>query len=294
MEKRLRIGFYKVEVGPQGTKFRDVLECFEELPDNEKRTMQRGDNSARLQRLNHGTRLWNGDMLRIRMGEAPKKAKLNGEVEPIEFEKDEGLGESSAFRYDPMTGILLYHEHRGGVSRRHFEQYCKKFGGKLRSVTLKPLLRPNALERVIKMRRIRSLKIQIAGIDQFPQQARTDSPAADLFQLADRLRAPEVLVEARCRKNDPSLSRDHVVGFVTYLKEYWEHAEREVRKVVVEGGDLGDETEVVDLLADRLVEHVPVELKTGTITDKQRFEALGIAWERNQEQLEEYYTQDGR
>jgi len=52
-----------------------------ELPDDETRTLDRPDGPVRLQFARRTVNVWQGEMIRIRIGEEPKKANTKGKVE---------------------------------------------------------------------------------------------------------------------------------------------------------------------------------------------------------------------
>jgi Family of unknown function (DUF6731) len=130
----LRIGFHKVVISSRGpTDFEHILEIGRGLPDDESRTIDRPDGPVRLQFARKSVNCWQGELIRIRLGEEPKRANLKGRVVPIIFDEDEGLGEETAFLYDPELQMIAYHEHRGGVSLTNAARYFKAVG-KVRSI----------------------------------------------------------------------------------------------------------------------------------------------------------------
>jgi len=160
----LRIGFHKVAVrSREATDFERILEIGRGLPDDESRTIDRPDGPVRLQFARRSVNCWQGELIRIRLGEEPKKANLRGKVEPIAFGEDEGLGEETAFLYDPELQMVAYHEHRGGVSLTNAARYFKAVG-KVRSIDFQPVLRPEVLERVDSMGRVRDFIVHLAGV----------------------------------------------------------------------------------------------------------------------------------
>lgn len=79
-DKYLNIDFYRVKVEDKGNRtFLNLLEVVQEMPDDEGRAQNRTDDAIRLQSVQKSVSVWRGDMLRIRMNEAPVKAKRSGE-----------------------------------------------------------------------------------------------------------------------------------------------------------------------------------------------------------------------
>lgn len=191
MAMLLRIGFHKVVVrSKEPTDFEQILEVGRKLPDDETRTIDRPDGPIRLQFARRSVNVWQNELIRIRIGEDPKKANTKGKVEPIPFEPDEGLGEETAFVYDPELQMVAYHEHRGGVSLTNAARYFKAVGG-VRSVEFQPVLKPEVLERVNRMGQVKEFIVHLAGVHDGQHLRNLGRPALSLFGAANAFLAPK-------------------------------------------------------------------------------------------------------
>jgi hypothetical protein len=115
MTRQIKINFYRVYMPDgAGITFEGILESVDQSPNDEGRNLLVRDCPIRLQSLNKLQQGWEGDMIRIRMNEVPIKASLAGIVEPLEFEDNEGLGEETAFIYNPLIQVLMSQRNQSG------------------------------------------------------------------------------------------------------------------------------------------------------------------------------------
>jgi hypothetical protein len=233
-------------------------------------------------------------MMRLRMHEDLRKGSRNGGREPIVFGPDEGLGEDTAFIYHPATNTVVIHEQRGAVSVGMFATYFKTFGN-VNAVEMQPLLKPHVMERVQRMSRIRTFEVQLGAVQDGRVYRDRDASARTLFEAAAHFGAPKAYIKLeipkRRRRNDADLpTLRHVVDAA---RDLFSHAESDsIQKLVIGGEEGGEQVEaVVNLLEDRLVEFVPLDLRPGErITDATRFSAVTTAWNTHHEAIERVYA----
>lgn len=162
--KFVNVDFYRVTVeDKEDREFADLLELALELPNDEGRAQHRSEDAIRLQSAKHTATTWRGDMLRIRMNEAPVKAKLSGETNTIELAEDEGLGEETAFFFNVPTQVLVIQRNRSGVSASALAKYFKVLC-KAKAIRFDCILKEDALNRIARMQSIRTFEVQFAGV----------------------------------------------------------------------------------------------------------------------------------
>jgi hypothetical protein len=300
-ERTLRIGFYEVTVqNDPPVTFDEILQRFATtVPDDERRTLEPGDSPIRLQwvRLNQTT--WAGELLRIRLHEDLTKARTNGRQERIEFGPDEGLGEETAFLFHPGTRTLVVHEQRGAVPVSAIPKYFKTFG-EVRGVTITPRLKPEALERVARMTAIHAFEVQFGGIGTGTPLRDAGLSAGALLNVLDAFRAPKAWIRVevpkpRGRHQDRGSLRNVVDAARGLLG--LQRAEGLVEKLIVVGADPdgGLEESVINLLEDRLIELVPVQLNGDErIAEQHRHNAVRTAWNTHREAIERVYGAERR
>ncbi len=228
-------------------------------------------------------------MIRIRLGEEPKRANLRGKVEPITFDEDEGLGEETAFVYDPELQMVAYHEHRGGVSLTNTARYFKAVG-KVRSIDIKPVLRPDVIERVDRMGTVREFIVHLAGMHDGHRLRGFGRPALSLFEAKDAFQAPKAKFHMSVGREG---SLQHVREAIAEFMQADDATKEQVKKLVVIGSEAegDDHQEVIDLIQDRLVVPMEVDLRGGRLSDTRRRGAVYDAWLAQRDGLRAAYGQ---
>jgi hypothetical protein len=293
-DKFLNIDFYRVKVEDKEDRtFLQLLELVQAMPDDEGRAQNRTDDAIRLQSIKKSASAWRGEMLRIRMNEAPVKAKRSGETKAIDFDEDEGLGEETAFLFNVATSILVMQRNRSGVSGSALAKYFKVLG-KVKAITFECILKEDALNRIAKMQNINTFEVHFAGVQNGQSLKGKGHSAKAMYTMLDEFQAPNATIRLSAGRKQGTLQ--NVVNAVADLFGNQADAHpAEVKRVIVIGseGD-GEEKTLIDLLQDRLSELVIVEVKDGErITSAQRFKALNTAWDRNQSYLENNYANPG-
>lgn len=293
-EKYLNIDFYRVRVEDRENRtFLDLLEVIRALPDDEGRAQTRTDDAIRLQTVNRSTAYWRGDMLRIRMNEAPVKAKRSGETKPIDFDEDEGLGEETAFLFHPATNVLVVQRNRSGVSASALAKYFKILG-KVKAIKFESILKEDALQRIARMQNISTFEVHFAGVQNGHNLRGRGHSAGSMYAMLNQFQAPNATIKLSMGRK-PGRLQNVVNAVADLFGDQAEAQPQEVKRVIVIGSEGEDEERtLIDLLQDRLSESIVVEVRDGErITSAQRFKALNAAWERNQTYLERTYPNPG-
>lgn len=292
--KFLRIGFYRVTVNSDPPiRFDRILRKFEnEIADDESRTVDsRNDQPIRLQALHHAHSFWTGDMVRIRLNEDLTRVNRRGRRRRIDFENDEGLGENTAFLYHPRSQTIAIHESRGAVPVSAFPKYFALLG-EVDGIDFRPIMKPEALARIARMGALHKFEIAVAPLQNARGLADQGEGANALMNIARYFNSPKlkVIVESPRRFGAEGLHGviDTLEGFLGPRGDA-----RMVTKAVVIGSSPDDERtdDLVNVLQDRLVEEVGIELPAGQrVADPQRHAAVRTAWETHSAAIEQYYT----
>lgn len=283
---QIKIGFYQPTVLNKPPKtFTELLQGIQDLPDDETRTFsKRNFHPVRIQNLQQWNGFWWGDAMRIRMNAEIQRAKLSGAVREIEFDDDEGVGESSAFLYHPGTNMLVLQELHGAVSRTSFAVYLKAIG-QVGKIELRPAINPDALQRIERLE-VKELRIRMARIFHTPDNV-AERLSTGLFRSLDALDAGGATIVV---KPAPKGRLAKVGQFITELMAADETNGLDLENVSVTGND-DEEIRVIDLLEDRLVTTVEIELGNGRRPDAaQRRDALRNAWDRHEDFIQATYT----
>ncbi len=99
------------------------------------------------------------------MDTLPRKSNVEtGQLTLLDLDDDEGLGEETAFLYDPATHCLTIQRNRFGVSANAFATYCTEIGAFESALNLEPIISADAIARLQEFDRVNRLTIKVAGL----------------------------------------------------------------------------------------------------------------------------------
>ena len=289
MPKTVNIDFYRV-VMPENaeTTFDALLNRIEQIPlQNDARTQEITGDPVRLQELHHHGGYLEGDMVRTRMDTLPRRSNVEtGQLALLDLDDDEGLGEETAFLYDPATHCLTIQRNRFAVSASALATYCTEIGAFESAISLEPIISGDAIARLQEFDRVNRLTIKVAGLAGGRVLRETPYSLGHIAAFADDYAGPIVNIDVSMGHQRGSLARDRVRGVVEWLRRQIRDREVDVRRIEVSGSSSGDETQVLDLLESRIVEHRTVEISRNRIvTYTARRNAVRAAWDAQRERI---------
>jgi hypothetical protein len=187
----VRVDFYRLETPATGQAAKAALARVLALPKDKSRTLHISGVPFRAQELTVAEGVWRGDMERIRMDDVPVIADLDGSREEINLDKDQGIGEDTAFRYDEKTQVLAIQAHRSGMSASRWGYYFGHFSEN--DVALVPIAiaRLDADDSISRLTRVQKVHVRVAGIVNSGEAVnRAGATPKQLRRLADG--APQV------------------------------------------------------------------------------------------------------
>jgi hypothetical protein len=289
--KLLKVAAYQLHVHNPETpvSFASILTTLNEVPNDERRTMFAADEPVRLRRLQAVGPRWLGDLARIRLHELIAKSTTNGVEGELEFADNEGPCEKTAFFFDPATAVMMIQQTAGAVSASSCGRYFRTLGH-VQKIEIVPVMKIEALERILRMENVRKFQIKLAGIDSAqPLRANTHASARSLMEFLRAVRAPTASISVAIDRETPRLER--IASLIRDALQWEESGLAQVKKILVVGSEdeAGpDEIVAIDLLRDRIVETVPVELPDGQrIGDNDRYNAVRTAWNRVRVEMEQ-------
>lgn len=282
MIKDMRIDFLRVlHRGAPLFRLGDILGAIagQPLPN---RNHEIGGDTFRLQSLNRNGPLVDGDMVRIRMDNIPVKASLDGSIEDLALDDDEGIGEESAFVFDTELAVLVYQRNRTGVSSWRFGSYIDNFANLDEAVAIDPIIQSDAYRKIIEMDRQTRIELRCARVDN-PEFWPGADAVSETMRRFSNLKAGNVALTVSCGRGDAAMDRGVVRNIVDSLRGMaradHDH-DRALKALRVTGKTANDETLVVDLLEDRMVEtcevdvgshrHAPYEGRVAKLMDAYR------------------------
>jgi hypothetical protein len=306
--KKFTIDFYRV-VMPEDANatFEDVLDAVAALPANdEQRNVEIRGTPVRLHDLAiRGQRLRHGELVRIRMDEMPVRASLTGDLDPFDFEDDEGVGEETAFLYHRGLQVLVLQRNRIGVSNYGFVQYFQAHAEELLDldgwITLEPVIEPETMARLRDTRIIRKLDVRFAGVhdpQRLAREAEDTGPAPGVSKMLDLIEtfaAPAAHIELSMgHERTGTLAVDRVKRTARRLMNIGgdRRPEGQVKRIEITGKTGDDEPVFLDLLRDRMIEIGEGELDAERrLPYNVRYRALRNAYSERRDQLRALFAQ---
>lgn len=268
MARNMIVDFYTVQTASGAPAFEVPLRDIGRSPQNEGRSLSFGNGQfVRLQTYAQRRNVVEVDMLRIRMDEMPKKVTLTGEVEGLGLEDDEGLGEETAFLYDPSTCLLALQRNRDSVSASALTYYVSEMAQVTRPYVLLPVIDPNVMARVEKLKDVRRFRMRVTG----SQSGSVLGEAAQSYgftrvnHVMDNFQAPsiEVTLSMGRGRRTGSLNVEKVKGFVNRLRGVIEAPGSPIEKIEINGHDEDGATALIDLLKYRVFEQIRLTWEEG-------------------------------
>jgi hypothetical protein len=283
--QKMTVEFYRVmNPHPPGSTLEHYLELTAKMqPGN--RNVNRDGHVIRLQEGGVNTQFWSGDMIRIRMQHLPVKADLHGEVSSLDLEKDEGLGEETAFFYHIPTRVLIIQRNRNAVTASAFAHYLSRLHDGLH-VGLEIIIEEAVMKKLDKMEQIRCFEIQVAALDHLnilKQQKETS--VSNMIALSQFFQSPHINISLSMGRQKGTL--DRVRETIKKLIKVGETDDKAVEKLKITGRHADDEKTVLDLLEHRMLESIdlPSDIPARFVPFHQRSAALKEAWERREDEL---------
>jgi hypothetical protein len=282
--KRMRIDFYQVEVA--GPAFEAMVEAVSRLAP-EDRNVTIGSYPVRLQ--THGR--WprpgciEGDMVKIRMEDVPPKASLSGEVESLDLSEDEGLGEETAFLYDPQSQILVLQRNFYGVGTSSLAEYFFQKSGTSGPILFHPVLDRDAMEKLTSIVKVRKLEMRIAAPAAADAARERNPGVSQALELIDYLEAPKITISATMGHEEGGFAFRHAKRLWETLNSLRQRNPRSVEKLEIGGLDANDHRLDIDLIESRLSEWDEVQVIDRTVPYAGRQRLLRNAFERHEQYL---------
>lgn len=186
---------------------------------------------------------------RCRFGERPEQGTAQGDESDVELKPGHGLVEKNHFLFFSKRNLLVYQRNTSGSHYGRFQRYLSEAIGE--PLLFEPLLTTDSYKRLIDGAGVRSVDISF-------QQPKDPTLYEDLwFSDAIKLVKKAGGLNARVRI---SVGRTN-----TRLIEQMKEAALKLAKgglARVARVKLEDESEAIDLIADRIVENITVKLNT--------------------------------
>lgn len=284
--KRLVIDFYRIEV-PAGYDLVEILRHASHLPNNETRTANLNGGPVRLNELADRNRKWEGDLARIRMEQLPSRASVLGPREDLDLEDHEGLGEDSAFIFDPQLRVLAMQRNRRGATPSSFARYFERIGQiEDGPIDYQLILRPDVLARLEQMQDIRKFRIKLSSLQN--GAILRDSPTlGGAVDIIEATQAPQIdiTVSVGHQWRDRRLRANRIIQAARRILRRRQAGES-VDHIEIKGLTADGEADEFDLITERVHQAVEVELAPNrTLPFQRRISAVRTALREQRQYL---------
>ncbi|MCH7596597.1 MAG: hypothetical protein IID35_08570, partial [Planctomycetes bacterium] len=195
MARTIKIDFYRVEMPESApAQFHEIIEQVADSANDGNRTVSIDKCPVRMQQAEKTDGCWHGDMVRIRMNEGAILTKLSGETHPIDLDDDEGIGEQTAFLYQPTMNILVVQRNRFAVSASKLARYFESMGGLDEPIVLDPIYTQDAIQRLARLTTIRKFTIRLAGPTNATAFKRQAPHFGGMIDLIEAFQSPRIVV----------------------------------------------------------------------------------------------------
>lgn len=260
MAKNFVVDFYVVNVSGEDS-FQNALTTLQALPEDESRNMNFQDAPVRLARIARHQHTWEGDMMKIRLGEAAVIASLNGHIAPVSIDDDTGLGETTAFLYDDALNVIAIQRNRTAVSAAKVAGYIETLGGLANAVIFVPILRQEVYEKLRGMHNISRFHIKVATPADLTAMREDVPNLGGALDVAEEFQSPTLELVLSLGKHKGSLNKTPLVRTVHRLIRRHDADSESVKKIEVSGRyDDDSKTDLLDLIKERLHVSVPIEV----------------------------------
>jgi len=266
----VRIDFYKTEdVDGHAVDIQDAIGQAFALPVGQRR-VDFGDSFLLIHNVRRRGHLVLGEVVKVRMTDLPDKvSRTTGVAADLGLEADEGIGRRAHFLYDGNRSALLLQRDKEVRHPAFREGVARPVDADFH---LSLVFKPNALERLNRMRVLRKLSFRVARTENPEALREIDLSAAHAIDLLNEHQGQLVDISISVGKSRrASLARQSVLRVARGLFGF---RGEEVRRVVVSGREEeGASTEILDMFEDRLVYEARIDDR-GRRLDPNQCEAL--------------------
>jgi hypothetical protein len=212
---------------------------------------------TRIQELDYHAhdRRWYGDLVSFRLDVTKDVSNLAGHSDPIPLQPTEGIGERTAFSYDPDMQVLALQSNRAGATSSRLAAYLTELSQTPNAIEFLPMLTATAVQRFVRMERFSKFSVRIAGDIDGALWGNMGHSGAALRQLNEFFGAPSISLDVsvgrewRNRSLIPQAIRDAVAAMLGFAED--DELDR-VQSVIVKGAAGDEDFDEVNLIRERI------------------------------------------
>lgn len=295
MTRVLNVDFYKITISEDknaNNDFELILEKVKNMPPKD-RLREVRTSPIFLHSIDCGwNECWEGNIIRLRMNILPIKGNFSGDIVDIDLADDEGIGEETAFIYNPETRILALQSNQHGLSLMNFARYFELIINCSDVIYLDPVLQVNAFERLEKIDKVSKINFRVAEVENMNLFPVEQHGVKKVLELSEYLQAPTMNIEiSRGRGKENSFSVKKAKEMIKSLSRLNQNQQKSVKTLRISGSSSENEKIYVDLLKDKMRERVNIKdpSKLRNIPYSEKKSALREAWNRRKDEIISLY-----
>jgi hypothetical protein len=197
---------------------------------------------------------WLLNFVRLRETNIPLRGKIDQEVEPIELEDDEFIGEDVSMLYDPKLNVVMLQRNIHSLGPSGIEKYINLlWNSEKEEIYLRPIYYPNSFDKAMEAKIYRKIMVRFA---QLPNDINNldDSPIKSIIQGFGEFKGMigEITISMGQAKKE-NLHRETVYKTLEVIgknKEIFKKVQLTYKE------DEEKEVEILDLFDDKLYDYL--------------------------------------
>lgn len=197
---------------------------------------------------------WFLNFARLRATNIPSKASETKELEPIELEDDEYIGEDVTALYDEKINVLMLQRNRYSLSPSGIEEYLNLlWNNEEETIYLRPICLTNPADNARKAQYYRRLNIRFADLPKNSHSLRGKAirNIAKSFGSFDAVNAEVIITVGRTK--DTTLNRETIHESI---KEIYENKDIISRAELAKKDDEDSHVEIIDLFDHKIHDYL--------------------------------------
>jgi len=205
---------------------------------------------------------------------------------PIEKDDDEGLAKDAQFLYHYKTNIIIQRKGKGIATIKELQEFLAlKIKSALSDINIDLILQKDTMQRIDEIEIFEKFTFRVAvpqQISLLPLVAPEESDIKKVIDFAKSISATDMRFEFQSKK----LSKNRILEAWTALKKQKEYDNIEIKSLSIEG-----EGEILDLVKGKLGYLAKWEYHGSEITNKDIYQFLIEAYNKNLKYLEAYVNE---
>lgn len=254
--KQMKVHAYRVRRHQNSAPLEQLLRQIEVTP-LVRRDRRLGHVEVRceaVRRRRNGT--WFMDFVRLRFDHGPGRVHRSRPIRGFNLRQHEGFGEETAALYDPVSHYMLIQYNHHGVRAGKIQEYiCEFVHDPPYAFELIPKYDEETERRLQRKTIFRRLDFKIATRGMNAGDRRAGIALTDAIEMGNRFGAEDITISLSAGRGRPrGLIVQSVTEALNWLRRSHGLDPDSVSRIVVTGRDAIDsETEILDLLAQRLI-----------------------------------------